>query len=271
MLSRFLISLLVVLLIAGCEDVVDVDIEDASPRLVIEGRIYNGHASFYISRSIGLYSDEDVQPVGGATVVITDENGLSDTLVELYLSAGTFYSNRRYGTDTGVTYHAAVTVGGQTYTASTTMPPYIPIDSLGTEFTEGIGAHDELVDGYQIHVHFQDAADRADYARIKLHRDGAVYTEYALYDDRFTDGNAVDYEYEFYVFQPGNEIDVEFVSMDRVMYEYFQTLAEVWISEDGGSILDASPANPNTNWSGDALGYFGAFVSSYSSIRVQGE
>ncbi len=53
------------------------------------------------------------------------------------------------------------------------------------------------------------------------------------------------------------------------MYYYFLTLAEVWASKDGGGSFDATPANPNTNWSGGALGYFGAFNVDRDGIIVE--
>jgi hypothetical protein len=56
--------------------------------------------------------------------------------------------------------------------------------------------------------------------------------------------------------------------MDRVMYDYFQTLAEVWIYNEVTDFTDATPANPNTNWSGGALGYFGAFNATYLRVYL---
>jgi len=267
--SPLCIALLAVALTAGCEDVVNVEIKDAEPQLVIEGIIEDGYARFFLSRTIGFYVDDNVQPVEGATVVVSNGSGITDTLRDY--GPGTYVSSSYYFDIIGTTYTASVFVDGETYIASTTLPPRIRIDSLGTEFTEGFGVEDEVIDGYQIHIYFQDVADRADYASIKLFRNGNEYSDYYLYDGRYTDGNPVDYEYLYYVFQPGQRITIELISMDRVMYDYFQTLSEVWIGEDGGSILDGTPSNPNTNWSGGALGYFGAFNSHSSSIVIEAE
>lgn len=264
---RIFAALVTTALFVACEDVVNVEIKDAQPQLVIEGRIDNGFLEFYISRSIGFYSDADIRGVYGAEVIVTTGDGAADTLRESNWGAGLYVSDWYYGYPSGETYRATVTIEGKTFTATTSMPEWVRIDSLGTEFSEGIGS-DEIVDGYKIHVFFQDAAERADYARFKLRRDGVRYTEYFLYDGKYTDGNAVDYEIPYYVFQPGDAVEIELISMDRVMFDYFQTLSEVWIGQDGGSILDGTPANPNTNWSGGALGYFGAFVSDYRVIRI---
>jgi hypothetical protein len=255
----------------GCEDVITVDLNSATPGLVIEGRISNdGYLNrFYISRSTDFYNPTLVDAVSDATIIVSDDIGNVDTLLEA--RAGEYFFTSRdlqFEVAPGRIYQATVKVEGETYTASTTMPEPIRVDSLRTEYQEGGGIGTEEDEGYRLHVYFRDAPDRPDYARIKLSTDGHRTLDYYLYDGRYSDGNAVDYEYFFNVFQPGERVIAELHAMDRTMYYYFLTLSEVWASEDGGNFLDATPANPNTNWSGGALGYFGAFSVSSRSIVV---
>ncbi|MGB5137840.1 MAG: DUF4249 family protein, partial [Candidatus Zixiibacteriota bacterium] len=165
-----------------------------------------------------------------------------------------------------------VTVEGTTYSATTTMPSLTLIDSLGFEYQKGGGIGSVEKEGYRLHVYFRDLPNREDYARVKLakYAGGGFYTysDYFLYDGRFSDGNEIDYDYFFDVFQLTDDVSVELLSMDKAMYDYFLTLSEVAATEEGNS-FDATPANPNTNWSGGALGYFGAFNSDVETATVR--
>jgi hypothetical protein len=56
--------------------------------------------------------------------------------------------------------------------------------------------------------------------------------------------------------------------MDRAVYGYFETLSSV-IADDQGDGPQVAPANPNSNWSNGALGYFGAFSDRSKSIIIE--
>ena len=53
--------------------------------------------------------------------------------------------------------------------------------------------------------------------------------------------------------------------MDKVTYKYLETLILI----SGGGQGSAAPANPTTNLSNDALGYFGAFSKSAFTATVK--
>jgi hypothetical protein len=54
--------------------------------------------------------------------------------------------------------------------------------------------------------------------------------------------------------------------MDANVYSYLTTLSDVITSDANTS---AAPANPNTNFSNGALGFFGAFSRSTMSTRIK--
>jgi hypothetical protein len=49
------------------------------------------------------------------------------------------------------------------------------------------------------------------------------------------------------------------------VYEYYYTVSQIIISEDG-TVAEGVPANANTNLSNGALGYFGVFTVRQDSI-----
>lgn len=256
-------------LTGGCEDKIQVDLKNSEPRLVIEGHLsYRANESWFrLSRTTDFYQPNEVEGVSGALIVISDSGGFEDTLVEWSGPPG-FYWNSKARGDFQKTYVATVTVDDKTYVASATMPLPIRIDSLGMSFQEGDGFGPEEDRGYRVHVFFRDRPGVPDYARIMLWHNRLFCLDYYLYDGKFSDGNVIDYDYFTDVFQIGDTVTAEIVSMDKTMYDYFVTLSEVAADKNGGTAFDATPANPNTNWSGEALGYFGAFNWSKESLIV---
>lgn len=254
---------LAIVFLCGCEDVIRVDLKTTAPRLVIEGKLSNipSQNYFIISRTTDFYSPSRVVKVSGATIIVSDDAGNVDTLVEI--TPGEYFFVNPNPAVTGRTYSATVTVEEKTYTASTTMQPLIPIDTLRFEYEE------DEEEGYQLIVDFQDVPNRSDYARIKIDSNSVSKEGFFIYDGRYSDGNMISYEEFPDLFELGDTVRVELHSMDRTMYFYFLTLWEVWASEMSSGLFDATPANPNTNWSGGALGYFGAFNISQRTAIIQ--
>jgi hypothetical protein len=65
----------------------------------------------------------------------------------------------------------------------------------------------------------------------------------------------------------GDTIIVELLSIDKAAYDYFNTLKDILSSDRSPTSL--SPANPNTNVSNGALGYFAAFTIDTKTIVLK--
>jgi len=263
------LSFLVAVLFTGCEDVIQVDLETIESRVVIEGHLSNiyGRSYFILSRTIDFYQPSAADRVSGAIIVVADDRGSVDTMFESESISGR-YENFVVAGRAGHSYQATVLIDNRIYEAVTTMPEYIRIDSLGAEYQEGGGLGPEEDEGYRIHVYFTDKPGRPDYTWIKVWRNHKSFWHFYLYDGKFSDGNLIDYNYFFDVCQVGDTATVQMLSMEKKIYDYFLTLREVLISDDGSNSFDATPANPNTNWSGGALGYFGAFNYSFDRMII---
>ena len=73
---RLLVVILAVLLTASCaEKVIKVDLNDADPRIVIEGIVMEGPGpqTVHISMTTDYYQPSEYPPVMGATVTIADD------------------------------------------------------------------------------------------------------------------------------------------------------------------------------------------------------
>jgi hypothetical protein len=255
-------------LLLSCEDVIKVNLNNVAPRLVIEGVISDqpGQSKFEISKTVYFFNPSIFPSVSGAEVIVADNLGNIDTLRES--QPGIYTADSLIGA-VGRTYIANVTIDSVTYSASSQMEHTIAIDSLRTEYQPGGGIGSEEDEGYKLLVYFSDRPNVDDWARIRIVKNDSLLAGYFLYDDQFSDGNNIEYEYFDRVFTLGDTLKVDILSMDEPVYDYFYSLYSVVAGTDG-SEPQLAPANPNSNWSNDALGYFGAFsVSSDTVIAGQ--
>ena len=135
----------------------------------------------------------------------------------------------------------------------------------------GPGSHG-VKDGYQLHCYFQDKLGIKDYCVLKVFRNDTILDRNFLYDGKFTDGKKVDFNRFGASFNKGDKIVVELITMSKINYEYVSTLGNVIASSGkgpGGVAKTGTPANPNSNISNGALGFFGAYSIKRDSLIIQ--
>ncbi len=254
----FLISIFSISLIS-CEKEIDIDLNEAEQKIVIEGIVSNQEGKSFVKLTKSIPFDESsVYPtVSGATVVVEETfNGLVTTYNLVEESAGRYSNNNLIG-HSGASYQLSVIAEGNTYEASSTMPTEVGIiDYFVEEF---------FADQYFPNVVFLDPAEESNNYRFKLWINGEVVESIFLQDDTFSDGTINtsilgDGENDVAI---GDTIDIELRAIDRATYDYFFALSQN-VSEQ-----TAAPANPITNISNGALGYFSAEASSSVNFIVQ--
>lgn len=257
--SSFIFS---VLLLTACVDVIDVELEDAEPRLVIEAQIYDRlrPASVMLTRSAEFFGNPEFDFVSGAQVTITDSAG---NIINLSEDSAGFYSSDFLGTP-GQTYNIKVISEDKEYTAQSELREALLIDSLTLVNLREEFNYDS--DEYGIYCHFSDSVGREDYAKLNIYKNWEPSFGLYLYDDFYTDGLGFDFFFWADFMLEGDTVGVELLTMDPQVYEYFLTLTEV---AGGGGTGTATPYNPTSNLSGEALGYFGAFGYSAALIIVE--
>ncbi len=260
--SLLVLSSAIALFSVSCEDVINVDLNTVEPRIVIEGKVnYSEYLtgtepfSVKISRTGDFYDPSSFPTVSDAIVTISDTTGSSITLLEtepgLYLAD--YSVPLAIYPRLGRTYTLDVEIDGRTYTASSTIRYMTWIDQLYYNYVEA-GAFDE--EGYKVFCSFTDREGYDDFVRMTIEQNGEMVEDYFLHDGRWSDGNRV--EFDAYGFEAGDTLDIKLISMDKVMYEYFEMLASV-VATDDNHEPNWIPDNPITNLSNGALGYFGAF------------
>jgi hypothetical protein len=257
--------LVVALLIASCKKVINVDIHNVSPQVVIVGEVTNvtGPYKVSISKSVNFSDSNNFPPVSGAGVIIYDQFGLRDSLTE---SSPGIYSTHPFWTgNPGYLYTLDVHINGVEYKANSVMPVQVPLDSVGFFFDNTRGKNTII----EPIPYYQDPPGIRNYYQFKEAINGHPINKIFIFDDRFSDGKYIheplfdDSSYTH--MQPGDILDLSMYCIDSATYGYLSTLQDV---SGNSGFQSVTPANPNTNFSGGALGYFSAHTIQVKTLPV---
>ncbi|MFM1971123.1 MAG: hypothetical protein RL731_945, partial [Bacteroidota bacterium] len=124
----FLISIFATLLI-GCDKEISLVLDNNEPVLVIDGSITDQAGPYFVQLSMSSPINNPTRIIGvnNARVIITDQSGVKDSLE--FVSNGLYRTKKIRGTEGG-TYNLEVMVDQKKYTASSSMPKKVNLDSL---------------------------------------------------------------------------------------------------------------------------------------------
>jgi hypothetical protein len=261
MRSVFILGL-ILLLLDSCQKVINVNLDSTAPQYVIVGKVTDqpGTCQVNITRSKDFSEDNQFPGVSGATVTI-ENNGVVTPLPE---TDSGVYSCSLIG-QPGQTYALTVLLGGTTFTSSSTMPQPVGIDSLYV-------SPGRLTTKKYVTVVYKDPLGIANYYHFIQYVNGKKEPSVFVSDDEFTDGQTVKSQLDFNNdtndpardITSGDSVRLDMICNDAAVYKFWYSL------HDGatGTGQSASPANPVTNISGGALGYFSAQTIRTRTIKA---
>lgn len=241
---------------ASCKKVIHVNLNSTSSRYVVQGEVTDQPRPYLvtITKSINFDQDNIFPTVSGALVVITDVTAnISDTLAET--SPGNYTSHLITGTS-GHVYSMYVSVANNIFRAKSTMPSLVTLDSLYTQPSPFRADRPELVPVYT------DPVATGNYYHFVEIKNDTVANAVIVRNDGFINGVIVKQPIGGDNLNPGDSVALFLECIDSAMYQYYFSLNQ---TEDQSS---ATPANPQSNITGGALGYFSAHTSSMKSIIV---
>ncbi len=237
----------------SCEDVVNIDLNEANQNLVIEAVVTDQLQvqTIKVSKTIAFNAPNKFNGFSKAQVNVVEENGLTYTFTERQPG---IYISRIFAGKPGKKYTITVVAENKTYQAVSIMPLLVPLDSLTLTELTFFGNTNKF-----IQVNYNDPVGIANYYNFEVTVNNKKRNAYYVESDRFTDGkyqtNTIftdDPELEI-----GDTVLVDFQCVDENVYRYFFAISQ--ISGNGGP--PTSPANPVSNFSNGALGYFSARTS----------
>lgn len=260
-----LLLICIMALNSSCKKILDLDLEEAQPQLVIEGNLTNnkGTQTVKITRTVPFDKQNIFPAVSAARVMMQDSEG---NVVEFKESdPGIYQAENLYG-KAGVTYTLTVNVDERVYTASSTMPAFVPLDSLSaTEQTFGDSERKTIA------VNFADPANVKNFYLFKMvlndKKVGQIFSD----SDFFSDGKYIKRDlflsgYEDLEIESGDRVIIEMQCIDEKIYTYWRTLEQQYASGNPNDVT--TPANPPSNWSNRALGYFSAHTTQSQLVVV---
>lgn len=250
--------------VVACQDVIDVDLNDSTAKIVIEGSISNQNdgCQVILSQTISFDETNDFPTVSGAEVILSDG---TQTYELTESDSGTYVNDEVRGTP-GVTYELTVEVDGTVYTATSTMPRPVRIDSLQVLVDPDniFLAEDEMY----LEIKFQDPVGEENFYHTNVWINDENKALTTILDDDFNDGEVIT---STVLSQGDVNDDPEFVSGDRAtvflyaidedVYEYYRTLNAL-------SSAGTAPANPTSNFDNGALGFFSAHAISKQEVHI---
>ena len=263
-MKNILRTVAAVLILTGCEKVVELDYKGNQSRIVIEANITNqeGPHIVKIRKSIALTETGAYPTIDNAVVMISDNAGNADTLSA---QGNGIYLIKTLKGVPGRTYTMTVTAENQTYTAQSTMPASVPFDGVKVE---------EVVFGgeteFNIIPEYVDPLERGNNYRFELFANDKLINQHFVQNDEVKNGvkNTARLELsddQDLELKRGDLITLKMQCIDAGVALYYKTLALIADSGPGGGI---TPNNPPGNISNGALGIFSAYTTETKSITI---
>lgn len=260
-----LIFLSLIILLTSCENVIEIDLDYMKPRLVIEGVIndFDNKCIIKLSKTTDYFNQKTNPTVSDAVITLTDNAG---TIVKFNEIEPGSYLGERIHTKSNINYTLNILSEGDSYVAKATIPQKVKIDSLTCLYNSESIFYEV---GYVVSCHFSDPEEFHNFYRLKTYNINdktKAKNSKDIYNDDLFNGNKVELPWSYDVYQELDTVVVELYSLDVQTYDYYKTLFPI---SGGAEMMSMStPANPNTNISNGALGYFGAYTISRDTIII---
>lgn len=245
--------------IVSCEDVIDVDVNSAEPKLVIDASLnwIKGTASNrqFIKLSLTApYFDNTIPPATGAIVAVSDSNNNTFNFIEE--SNTGIYINEIFNPEIGVTYNLSISYNNEVYTGTETLLPIAPIEFVEQK-NEGGFSGDEI----EIKAFYTDPGNIENFYLFEFIVFSRNELSLEVYDDEFTDGNQIFAFHSDENLEKGDELVIRSSSISERNYEFLNILLQQ-TDDESGDPFETQPATVRgncinqTNPSNFPLGYF---------------
>ncbi len=228
----------------SCEDVIEVDLNESEPRLVIEASIDWLKNTSGSEQEIKLtlsapFFDDGVPPANDATVSITDSNNTVFNFIE-EASSG-IYRNSVFIPVMNESYNLNIVYNGEVYTATETLKSVVPIDFIEQNNEGGFSGED-----IELKAYYTDPEDEENYYFFEFLSDLTPIPSLEVYEDRFTNGNQIFGFYSDEDLEAGNIVKIRIHGISESFYEFMFLLLQQG-SQDSGGPFETQPASVRGN------------------------
>lgn len=289
------LSFLSMTLLSSCEDIVQIDIPDEHPFVVVEASITNlpGNQTILLRESQNYFDESLPKPISDAIVSLKDDLGNQYTFSEDPNQLGTYVWDSILPDSSlgkiGRKYTLTVNWNQEEFHAESSINRVPKIDSIAYKFIQadlGQGGDGKPEEGYEAQFFARDFPGQGDCYRIKAYKNEILFNEstniVVTYDANFQKGPQGDglviilplrrsISPELYL--EGDKIKVELLSITENEFNFWsQALLEI-----NNAGLFARPTaniptnfqnlNPNSLWQGS--GWFSTSAISSLATTIQ--
>lgn len=266
-----IIYLLGCIFLISCEDVIDLNLNTADPRLVIDASLLwkkntTGSTQFIQLTLTTGYYDAGVPAATGATVTVTDGNNNLYNFIEE--SDTGIYRNDVFVPVMNSTYTLKIIYNNEIYTGTETMIPVVVIDKVEQNNNAGFSGEET-----EIKAFYTDPKDVENFYFFEFINSEADEITLNAYEDSFTDGNQIFAFYSNEDIKPGDELLIRNHGISKRFYEYMNLLLQQTGAANGSfetrpAILRGNCIN-ETNPNNFPFGYFRASEVSEINYTLQ--
>lgn len=244
-------------LFVSCEEVIDIDLNDADPRFVIEGQLSDlGTVQrIRVSKTVAFTESVNSLPVSNAVVTVTDNRG---RVYSFSYDDNGYYINRNFRPVANRSYDLLVDVDEERFESNAVMPPFVEVDSVGileeTVFGESF---------FFATFKFDDPAGVANYYKYDVSINAGGFRFASALNDKFNDG--------LYVTHQISDLDTDMLAGDSITVRRYcvdRRVFDYWNEFQSTNPGTAAPGNPTSNISNNALGYFSVASAKEFGLRI---
>lgn len=244
-MKKILTLLLLSIIIIACQDVIELDLNNSAPRLVIDAELELNEdgtttAQVILIRSSPFYQEEIVF-VSDATVIVTDQAGVNHDFS--LISVG-LYTNTTLNIQDGMSYTLTIIDGVDTYSATQDFISTVPYNRV--EQAKLAGFSDDIT---EITGFFNDPANEENYYLFEfIDNNNLKNQEIDIIGDEFSNGN--ESQTTFFLDEEdlpaGSDITLVIRGIDRRCFTFYDTLLQQ-TDGGGGGPFNAQPATVRGN------------------------
>lgn len=269
-MKRLLFLLTSVLLFSSCEDVIEVDLNEAQERLVVEAALIklkgftDTNQQIRLTKTRGFFEDS-LTTVENANVTVTREDG--EVFTFQHDSAGYYFTNQ-FQASLLEKYFLKIEVDGETYTAEETFIPVTQIDSVTQRNDAGFSGEETELKAY-----YTDPEGEDNYYLFTFFVNFVDFPTTEIYEDEFFDGNSIFTLYQEEELEPGDEVIIQNFGLSEQFYEYMNVLLSQVGSVGGPFQTQPAVVRGNivneTNPENFPYGYFSLTESDQFTYTIQ--
>ncbi len=271
-ITKYISLLLLVILTTSCEKVIDVDLETATPRLVVDASIKwtketsGNQQMIKLSTTTGYFSTT-IPPVSGAIVTVKNSTNEAFTFIEKTGTSEYICSN--FSPKLNENYTLTIVYKGETYQASESLKPVPIIDRIVQKDNGGFTAKE-----IEIKAFYTDNKETNDFYLSRLKPSFVSIPTYGVGEDKYIQGNESFILYTHENLKKGQNIDISLHGISERYYNYMLILLSI-AGSNGGSPFQSPPSTVRgnvinqTNEANYPLGYFSLSEVASQNYLVQ--